>query len=147
MGILATAAADMKRILGNANEFGTAITFTTPDASKTITINGLAFKHHIGVTDMGQIVNTKTAIITISEDALITYITDLSGNILTDLSGDQIISPNSYPTRNSANEVALLKHIVSWRDNNSTYTYVINETYPDESLGCIVCKLGFYKPS
>lgn len=147
MNIIEQAQADMQTILSNGNEFGTSITFVTPDGSQTITITGLAFKHSLKVNDYGEVVNTKNAIITISEDSLITYVTDASGNILTDSNGNKIMMLGSYPTRNSANEIDLLQHVVSWHDSNSVYKYVINETLPDESLGCIVCKLGFYRAS
>ena len=141
MGLIQQAAADAKKILFNTNEFAVPIVFTTPDGSQSITINGLAFKHATKVNDYGEIVNTKVAKVTISEDQLVTYITDELGNILTDELGNKLISENSYPTRNSKNRIDLMQHIVTWADNNSTWTYAINETLPDESLGIIVCKL------
>ena len=142
MSLIDRAASDLQSILTNNNEFGTVITFVTPNGSKTVMVNGLAFKHWMKVNDFGEIVNTKVATIQISEDSLISFITDSLGNIITDANGNRVISPNSYPTRNSNNRIDLLNHRVSWSDHEGVWNYVITETQPDESFGTILCKLN-----
>ena len=142
MSLIDRAASDLQSILTNNNEFGTVITFTTPNGSKTVTANGLAFKHWMKVNDFGEVINTKVATIQISEDALITFITDANGNILTDAIGNRIVSPYTYPTRNSNNRIDLLNHRVTWNDHEGSWNYVITETMPDESFGAILCKLN-----
>jgi hypothetical protein len=50
-----------------------------------------------------------------------------------------------YVVRNTKNEVDLIRHIVNFKDSNDlNIDYVIQETWPDNTLGVIVCILGRY---
>ncbi len=105
----------------NVNGFGTPITLTAPDTT-TLDIVGLATKHHIGIDDDGNVVNTKNAHISFSEKQLI---------------------DGGYPTRDADGEVSLFGHKATWIDSTgTTITYVIREFFPDETIGVILCILG-----
>jgi hypothetical protein len=101
--------------------FGTAITLTSP-GDIVLEIVGLATKHHIGIDDDGNVVNTKNAHISFSEQQLIDA---------------------SYPARNADGDVSLYRHKATWIDSTgSSITYVIREYFPDETIGVILCILG-----
>lgn len=98
------------------------INLSNPQGDKTIDITGFATKHHINFDSDGLPVNTKNVHICISEDDLVAA---------------------EYPVRNAKQEVALLKHIVVFKDSTGNDKhYQINETFPDETLGLIVCILS-----
>lgn len=122
MSLVDQAKKDWQQITTDSvNGFGTAITLTAPDTT-TLEIVGLATKHHIGIDDDGNVVNTKNAHISFSEQQLIDA---------------------SYPTRNADNEVSLYGHKATWIDSTgSSITYVIREFFPDETIGVILCILG-----
>ena len=98
------------------------IIFTTPGGSVNVTIKGMAIKHHLGVNgETGMRVNSKNARVTISE---------------------AVLTAAGYTVRNSNKEVALTNHRVTWADSSGTvWVYTIAETFPDETLGMIVCFL------
>jgi len=105
----------------NVNGFGTEINLTAPNTT-TLDIVGLATKHHIGIDDDGNVVNTKNAHISFSEQQLI---------------------DGGYPTRDADGEVSLYGHKATWIDSTgTTITYVIREFFPDETIGVILCILG-----
>ena len=122
MSLVDQAKADWQQITtDNVSGFGTPITLTSP-ASDVLEIVGLATKHHIGIDDDGNVVNTKNAHISFSEKQL---------------------SDASYPTRDADGEVSLYGHKATWIDSTgSSITYVIREFFPDETMGVILCILG-----
>lgn len=121
MSILDRAKADIKKITGNSNEFARVMTFVAPDES-TITTKGLHSKHHVGIDNEGNLVNSKTAYVSVSEENL-----------------------TGYPVRNAAGEVYLKFHKVTVKDSTGTEkTYQISEWFPDETIGLIVCILQDY---
>lgn len=98
------------------------IKLSTPDNSLTINLKGIHTKHHISFDDVGQRINAKNAHILISEKDLILF---------------------NYPYRNSTGNVALIGHKVEVSDfNGDIKKFIINETYPSETFGLIVCILG-----
>lgn len=114
------AQADIKRIRTDPNGFTKSIFFSAPTL-ETATIFGMHSAIHMGTDTEGQIVNSKKAHISISESAL----TDLG-----------------YPTRNAEQLINLKDHRVSVVDSTGiTKEYIISETFPDETVGLIVCFL------
>ena len=86
---------------------------------------GFSSKHHINFDADGNSINSKNAHICISETELVSL---------------------GYPVRNANNEVDLYLHRVSVSDSSGlTKEYVINEIFPDETLGLITCILGDFK--
>ena len=114
---------DLNRFL-NA-EFSELITISTPSKSFSVQINALVSKHKITISPSnGLPVNSDNIHCSFIEQNLI----DLE-----------------FPVRNAKNEVNLLKHIISFVDSNEILgEYVINETWPDNKLGIIVCMLARY---
>ncbi len=112
---------DVGIITGNKGSgFAVDITFVAPDAT-TVTVPGLHSKHHLAVDTDGTRVSSKTANISVYEKAL----TDLG-----------------YPTRNAAGDVDMKKHKVTCKDSTGNdCTYLIDEVYPDETVGLITCSL------
>lgn len=128
MSLLDFAREDANDILTDPDGFTTSIVFVaTGEDPATATIQGLAIKHNLKFNEFGTPVSSKTARITISETALVAQ---------------------DYPVRNSANEVALIGHKVTWSDSSGTeWTYIIEVVAPDESLGCILCTISDYQPA
>lgn len=98
------------------------IKLSTPDNSLTINLKGIHTKHHISFDDSGQRINAKNAHILIDEKDLTLF---------------------DYPYRNQTGNVALIAHKVEVADSNGDVKkFIINETYPSETFGLIVCILG-----
>lgn len=127
MSLVSQARNDVAKFTSNSNDFATPIIFTVTDGEliTTATINGIASKHFFRLTDTGLIVNSKNAHVTVSE---------------------LILNEASYPVRNKNNEVALVKHRVTWADISGVQaTYTIAEAFPNEMTGLIRCVLGDFK--
>lgn len=125
MNLAAQIQKDIQRI--TTGDFAVPIIFSVTNGLTvtTVTCKGIAVKHHL-VYDpsSGSPVNGKIARVTVSELALRAL---------------------NYPVRDSNNNVSLIKHMVTWTDVSGLQaTYVINEQFPDETTGAIVCLLGDY---
>lgn len=126
MSLTDRARRDIAAQSSNKNGWGVELIFLAPN-NETATIAGIHTKHHLGVSEEGTIVNSKTAFVSFSEDVL-------------------KAANNNYPIRNSAGEVALKNHRVNVKDSTDTVkNYVINGWFPDEKLGYILLSLGDYK--
>lgn len=126
MSILDRARADMQTITSNPNDWGTSAVFTAP-TSETATVNVLHTKHKTAYTDDGEMVNIQIASIAVAE-ALLTAV--------------------SYPTRDAENEVYFQDHTVTCADSSGTVrNYIVDQWFPDETLGLIVLILKQYNPS
>lgn len=103
-------------------EFGVDIKITNL-ANFSVNLKGLISLHHLGIDpENGQQVNTKNVHCSLSEVKL---------NSL------------GYVTRNANNEVNLKAHKVEFKNALGILgKYRINETYPNETTGLIVCILG-----
>lgn len=125
MNIIEQARRDVLRITTNPAEFGTPVFFTAPDTS-TAVIVARTNKHHLSIDpETGGAVNAKKATLSIAEEALVLV---------------------GYKVRNAKNVVDLKGHIVSWADSTGlSAKYIIRETWPDETLGLIVCVLGDFQ--
>lgn len=101
------------------------ITLETPSGDKVVNITGFATKHHISFDTDGSPINAKNVHISISESDLTTL---------------------SYPIRNSREEVFLKGHKVFFKDSSGVVKkYIVNECFPDETLGLIVLILGDFR--
>jgi len=116
------AKADILTITSNqATGWGKTLAFLAP-TGETAEIVGLHTKVRLQFDTLGNYVNTKKAHISFSE------------SLLTDL---------GYPVRNDAGQVSLVGHLVTAIDSTGTSVqYVVNEWYPDETIGLIVCVIG-----
>ncbi len=119
--ILQLAKKDAKKFITSGG-FEENITLETPSSDLIVNITGFATKHHINFDSDGLPINSKNVHICISE-------TDLVGL--------------SYPVRNAKSEISLKGHFVTFKDSSGLdRNYKVNENYPDETLGLIVCILS-----
>lgn len=120
MGLIAQIKADIEQITSNSNEFGVELTLVAPEG-QTATVTGLHTKHNINFDTEGNKINSLNAHASFSEKFLIDA---------------------DYPVRNSEGEVDLKRHRLSAKDSTGIVKhYIINESWPDETLGLIVCIL------
>ncbi len=107
-------------------EWSVDLTFQNLDKSLSVTVKGLGTSHHLSIDpNTGLPLNARNTHIAISED------------VLTDA---------GYIVRNANGEIDLIRHFVSFKNNKGVLKhYRINETWPDETLGLIVCILGDYE--
>jgi hypothetical protein len=120
MGLIEKIRSDIQRIVSNPKGFGQEITLTAPDGT-TITLFGLHKKIRFGVDTEGNIINTKTPTISISDKDLVAA---------------------NYPYRDSSNEVNLEGHKVVAKDvSGLPCSYIMQSWHPDETVGLIVCYL------
>ena len=123
MGLLEQAKRDFATITSSLDGFGREMLLTAP-TGETALIVGLHSKHHLGINTDGQRVNSKNAHVCFSESVVFT------ANPL-------------YPIRDASGEVNLKKHRVTAKDSTETdKIYIIDEWYPSETVGVIVCILG-----
>lgn len=125
MGLIEQAIQDAKEMTSDSvSGFGISIQFIAPNET-TATINGLATKHHMRMDLDGKLVNSKDASIAVSE---------------------QLLIDAGYPVRNSSGEVYLKDHKVKWTDSSGQLCeYSIDQWFPDETIGLIVCILEEYE--
>ena len=98
------------------------IELSTPNGDLTLNLKGIHTKHNLTIDDLGQRVNGKNAHILIDESDLVS---------------------NDYPYRNKTGNIALESHLVNVADSEGVVKkFKINETFPSETLGLIVCVLG-----
>jgi hypothetical protein len=122
MSLINRAKADWRRHTTSSDGGGVSVKITNPATQQTADITCLATKHHIGVDTDGNLVNTKNAHISFSEE------------ILNDI---------EFSVRDSSGEVNLSSFIVEFADSTGIIKkYVIREWFPDETVGIIVCILG-----
>lgn len=121
MSLIEQAKKDIEQITSNSNDFGVSIILTSP-SNQTITITGLHTKIHLGVDTDGNVIQSKKAHISFSEQFLI------DGN---------------YTTRNTQQEVNLINHKVEVVDSTGiSKKYIIQSAFPDETIGLICCILN-----
>lgn len=120
---LARAISDWKRFTSEGG-FETPITFTPPSGGSSVTINGLAIKHHISIDTDGVNTGSMNAHLTISESEL-----DDAG----------------YPIRDANNVVNMKNHLVKYTDSTGVEgEYIIKQVLPDETVDVITFILGEY---
>lgn len=117
MGLLSDIQQDIQDITSNADEFGVEMTIS--NGTDSITVVGLHAKRHLMDDTDGNNISTRKSYVSFSESLM-----------------------TGYPVRIN-NVVSMIGHTVTVPDSTGTrYTYVINQSYPDETVGLIVCILG-----
>lgn len=121
MSLKERAKKDVERYSSNKDTgFADEIVLTAPD-NTIVTLNGLHTKTYMGVNTDGVTVSSKKAHVSFSEK----FLTDAS-----------------YPVRNTAGDVDLKNHKVDVKDSTGVVkNYVVEEWFPDEEVGFIVCIL------
>jgi hypothetical protein len=120
MGLIELIQKDIQKITSNSKEFGVTLTLKAPTYEIAV-IKGLHTKHHLGVDTEGNTVNSKNARASFSEKFLIDA---------------------GYPVRNKAGEVDFKNHLLSAADSTGVVKqYIIQQWFPDETIGLIVCIL------
>lgn len=127
MSLLEKAKRDIEKISSNLNEFARSALFQAP-SGETAIVNIIHTKHHLGVdAELQKWANVKNAHISVSEK----FLTDAG-----------------YPVRNSEGKVFLERHKVTVKDSTGQdCTYVVEQWFPNETIGLITCILGDYKYS
>lgn len=121
MSLLDQIKADIVQITTNKDEYGCDLSFYAPNG-QIAQVVGIAGKHHLSLDEMGRPTNSRAAHFSIAESVLIAA---------------------GYTVRDNAGEVAIRNHRVDWADSTGiTKRYVIEQTFPDETIGLIVCILG-----
>lgn len=122
MSLLERAKRDIERITSNLDGFARTATFFAPTGEEA-TVNILHTKHHLGFdAEKQKWANTKNAHLSVSEK----FLTDAG-----------------YPVRTNG-LVNLLHHKVKVNDSTGTECiYNIDQWFPDETIGLIMCILGF----
>lgn len=129
MGLIERAKLDAQTFTTNTNDFGVSITLTKPASvgspEVSATVRGYHTKHHTSWDpESGEVIDGKRAHICVSEEEL---------------------DAQSYPVRNTDQEVAMVGHRVSVADSTEVVkNYIVRQTFPDETLGLIVMILGDY---
>lgn len=110
------------RILGSGG-FSVAIDLEANDGTP-LTVNALAPKHFFSVDLEGTAVNSEQARITVSENDL---------------------KDANYPYVSTAGRVRMRGHKVTFTDSAGySKKYVVNEAFPNRTIGLIVLILGAY---
>lgn len=123
--LLQQARKDAAKIISSGG-FEEDILISNPQGTKSLQLKGLHSKHWISFDTDGTQVNSKNAHVLISE------------NFLTE---------NDYTTRSArTGNVDLKNHRITVKDATLIEkNYVIEECYPSETFGLIVCILGDFK--
>lgn len=122
MNLYDQAIKDAQRFTSDAQGFGVTMTITAP-TSETVTFLGLTVKTNLGINTDGVAINSKRAVVSFSEK----YLTDAG-----------------YPVRAGGN-VHIEGHRLDVKDSTGTVcAYVIQQCYPDETIGILTCILEDY---
>ncbi len=108
---------DVKRF--SQGDFSVEISFTTPDESKTVTVDGLVTRHNLSVNpETGGYVNARNVHCAVAES---------------------VLKDAGYTTRNAGGEIDLTDHKVKWTDATETEKeYIVAETMPSDTVGLII---------
>lgn len=99
--------------------------WSNPNGSLIVTIKGRHVKHHLGIDENGNAINTKNASCSFSEQTMINA---------------------SFPIRDASGEVNLKGYKVTIVDSTGTlYKYKVEQWFPDETMGMVVCILTAYE--
>lgn len=122
MGLLDNIRRDARRFTSNSADFATALMFTSPgEGSVTVTVNGLATKHHFEIDSQGNVVASANVHCCVAE---------------------QLLTEEDYPVRVNG-KVNLKRHTIAWTDaTGEAKSYIIEDWMPDDTLGLIRLRLG-----
>lgn len=125
MGLIDQANKDIQQITSNSNEFGVPIILTAPNG-QVANIVGIHPKVHLGVGTEGNVISSKQARITFSEQAV------KDANAL-------------YPLRGTNNLLDFRNHFFDVKDSTGILQrYQAQTVIPDETIGLILIILGDY---
>lgn len=125
MGLIDQANKDIQQITSNSKEFGVAIKLLSP-SGEVANIIGIHPKVHLAVNTEGNVISTRQARVTFSEQVL------------------KNANPN-YPIRDTNNVISFEGHIFSVADSTGiVQDYTAQTWIPDETIGLIVVMLGDY---
>lgn len=121
MSILDFAKKDYQHIVRDRAAWSKDLEFVSP-SGVSVNIVGHGMTHNTSYGTDGQVVNGKNTHVSIVETDLVDA---------------------GYPLYNSKGVISLTNHTVSFLDSVGVMGhYVINQYYPDETLGIIVCILS-----
>lgn len=123
--LLAQARKDARKFTSSGG-FEEDITLIHPSGTPFLSFTGIHTKHWISLDTDGNQINSKNAHILIDES---------------------VLQQGNYPVRDlKTGNIDLYKHRINVKDSTGIEkSYVINETYPSETFGLIVCILGDFK--
>lgn len=128
MGLTEQAQEDFAQITGNLDDFGVSLILTSPD-NVTAPVIGFHTKHHFGINEIGQSVNSKKASVAFAESNL-----PAGFNV-------RITDPN-HPL---VGEVNLKNYKVDVSDSTGQVkNYKAMQWFQDEKIGAIVIILTDY---
>ena len=116
MGLLDQARKDAQTFSSDLGGFGTSITLTAPDDT-VLSVNGMYSRHHMGIDEDGQMVNTQNAHVSIHE---------------------QLLIDGGYPYKDGGGRTQLTSHKVGV----DGLTYRVREFMPNHTTGLIVLILS-----
>jgi len=123
MGLYEQAIKDAEKITADLSGFAVPMTILAP-TSETVTFNGLTTEINVDINSDGEVVNSKKATASFSEK----YLTDAG-----------------YPVRNSRDEVVIKGHRLSVKNSTGRVKeYIIQQCFPDETIGLLTCILTDY---
>ena len=124
MSLYDQAKADIAQITSNSAEWGTDITIEDRNGN-TCVIQGIWSKHHLGIDTEGNRVNTRNAHVSFHENQTIAQ---------------------GWNIRNAETEVNIIGYKMYLIDSTGELkSYVIKQSFPNETTGLIVCILGQYE--
>ena len=126
MGLMDQILADVKRITTDASGgFAIPVTFSTKEGA-SVTVNAIHSKIHLAVDNEGNFINSTKSHVGVSE---------------------LVLNEKGYVTRDAKNNCILKDHRVNLVDiaTKVPMKYIINQVFPDETTGLIVCILGDFK--
>lgn len=93
----------------------------------SVSIKGLHSKHHLGIDlETGNHINEKKAHISFTEQQVVAL---------------------GFPIRDASGEVNMARYLCKVKDSTGVLSlYVVEQWFPDETVGLIVCILGDYAP-
>lgn len=125
MSVLALAKEGWEKF--SQSSFDLDLNLVSPDGLQTAVIKGIGTDNERTLDTDGQEMIGRIVHIGFSENALLTAF------------------PN-YPTRNDKDEVSLQSHLVSFLDSRGVLKdYKVKQTYPDSTIGMIMCDCSDYK--
>lgn len=115
MSLLDAIRRDAVNITSNSSDFATQITVSKGDVG--VTVGGIAGRHHFGLDELGNVVNTMQAHCAIAEQVLI----DAGLNL-----------------RNAKGLIATGGITISWTDTSGRNgNYTVKSIRPDETIGLL----------
>lgn len=125
MGLLDRAKADYRKHVTSNTGAGVTITVTNPEGTITVEVVSVAMSRHLSVDLEGSPEGSKNTHICMIEATL---------------------NEQGYVTRDSNAIVDMFNHKVSFADSTGVVKHhIIGQTFPDETLGLILCLLKDYE--